>query len=348
MSHGKERAEKVCLNCQTGLYGRYCHKCGQENIEPRETFWGLVAHFFNDITHFDGKFFTTVKHLVTRPGYLPLMYIQGKRATYLNPVRMYVFTSALFFFIFFLIYNPKKVEIGDIAETEAQAQARRDSIRNELTNQIPSDSLQGPAKDIIEKSLQNASKNKKNDTIISIKKSKNLEQYLAEQDSLPESERDGWIRRKLNERFFQVGDQYEKYPKETAMAVVDKFLHTFPYILFLSLPLFALFLKLLYFRKWYFTDHIMFLIYLYIFTFLVFILMMAFLELREVTGWGIFGWMVFFLILGGIYYVLKGMRTFYKEDRASTIGKFLLFNFMCSVLIFALFILFLIISILMV
>ena len=101
LSHYKERKEKTCLNCNAHLYGRYCHNCGQENIEPKETFWGLITHFLYDITHFDGKFFNTLKHLIIKPGFLSREYINGRRATYLHPIRMYVFTSAFFFIIFF-------------------------------------------------------------------------------------------------------------------------------------------------------------------------------------------------------------------------------------------------------
>ena len=38
-------------------------------MEPKETFWGMVTHFFYDITHFDGKFFVTLKDLLFRPGF---------------------------------------------------------------------------------------------------------------------------------------------------------------------------------------------------------------------------------------------------------------------------------------
>ena len=107
MSHLKERAEKTCLNCQASLIGRYCHLCGQENLEPKETVWHLVQHFFNDITHFDGKFFSTVKYLLRRPGFLSAEYMVGRRASYLNPIRMYVFTSAIFFLILFTLKKPE-------------------------------------------------------------------------------------------------------------------------------------------------------------------------------------------------------------------------------------------------
>lgn len=112
MSHSKEREEKVCLNCGAALSGRYCHICGQENTEPKETVWTLVSHFFNDITHFDGKFFSTVKYLITKPGFLSAEYLKGRRAGYLHPIRMYVFTSAFFFIIFFWLFNPEQMIKG--------------------------------------------------------------------------------------------------------------------------------------------------------------------------------------------------------------------------------------------
>ncbi|HRO68985.1 MAG TPA: DUF3667 domain-containing protein [Chitinophagaceae bacterium] len=131
MSHRPERKEKDCLNCGTIVQGKYCHVCGQENTEPKESFWGMVSHFFNDITHFDGKFFTTLRVLLTRPGFLSAEYMRGRRMSYLNPVRMYVFTSALFFLIFFSIRNPDEgVKIFDPAGPLTAAQ--RDSILNKV------------------------------------------------------------------------------------------------------------------------------------------------------------------------------------------------------------------------
>jgi hypothetical protein len=111
LSHSRERKEKVCLNCHSDLYGRFCHVCGQENLEPQETVWHLVQHFFNDITHFDGKFFSTVKYLLRKPGFLSSEYMIGRRAAYLNPIRMYVFTSAIFFIIFFSLKSDNIVKV---------------------------------------------------------------------------------------------------------------------------------------------------------------------------------------------------------------------------------------------
>src|SRR5215813_13287861 len=107
VSHLKQRKEKNCLNCQTEVIGHYCHNCGQENLEPKETVWHLIQHFFNDITHFDGKFFETVKLLMWKPGFLSKEYMSGRRMSYLNPIRMYVFTSAIFFIFLFSLKKPE-------------------------------------------------------------------------------------------------------------------------------------------------------------------------------------------------------------------------------------------------
>lgn len=109
MSHFKERKEKNCLNCGAEVQGRYCQVCGQENLEPRETVWHFITHFFYDITHFDGKFFSTVRYLLLKPGFLSKQYIAGKRMSYLHPIRMYVFTSAFFFIIFFSLFKAEKL-----------------------------------------------------------------------------------------------------------------------------------------------------------------------------------------------------------------------------------------------
>ena len=96
--------------------GHYCHNCGQENIEPKESIWHLVSHLFEDLTHFDGKFFTSLKDLILKPGFLSKEYMLGRRASYLNPIRMYLFTSAIFFLIFFSLYSidDKSFRIGDV------------------------------------------------------------------------------------------------------------------------------------------------------------------------------------------------------------------------------------------
>ncbi|HEV7620687.1 MAG TPA: DUF3667 domain-containing protein, partial [Flavisolibacter sp.] len=129
MSHLPLRSEKNCLNCGTIVIERFCHHCGQENVMTKESFGSLLKHFIFDLLHFDGNFFPTVKYLFTRPGYIPKQYIEGKRMSYLHPVRMYLFTSALFFLVFFGLQNQNfidsgKTRVGAIDKTERLTMAK--------------------------------------------------------------------------------------------------------------------------------------------------------------------------------------------------------------------------------
>jgi hypothetical protein len=138
VSHVPQRKEKDCLNCGTIVQGRYCHVCGQENVVPKETFWHMVTHFFYDITHFDSKFFESVRDLVLRPGFLSKEYMLGRRAGYLHPVRMYVFTSAIFFLLFLRFFSPNET-IDEGLNKPIDAQGRAAYIAA-LQNRIKKDS----------------------------------------------------------------------------------------------------------------------------------------------------------------------------------------------------------------
>lgn len=352
MSHYKEREEKVCLNCNAALSGRFCHQCGQENIEPRETVWGLITHFFNDITHFDGKFFTSLKYLIRKPGFLPAEFRRGRRASYLNPIRMYVFSSAVFFLIFYNLYSVNKSfrpedfikkanrktlnQLKEAAYGEAETKvdsARIDSgfaLLYKVVESKPDTVVKsGKGKKVLD-TLDNGLK------ISAVEFDKDYEskeQYDSVQRTLPANERDNWLEKMLRYKNIDLQQKYGENEKLMWSDVANKFLHMFPYMLFISLPLYALYLKLLYRRRkdFYYVDHIMFLIYLYIFTFL-FLLVYFSLETlndRLDSGWITLLASVYFLY--GIYYTFRAMRNFYEQGFFKTLVKFLLLNVMALI-----------------
>lgn len=362
MSHAKERHEKICLNCNADLIGRFCQNCGQENIEPHETVWSLVHHFFADITHFDGKFFSTLKYLITKPGFLPKEYISGRRARYLHPIRMYVFTSAIFFLVFFSMINLDKGNKENkitqvIANTEQKVwdESRKKILENKNLNASDSAEIEDAYKAImkVRKVVADSTRAKHKKQGLEIEDDEgwgffsdkffpSREYYDSVQASLPADERDGWFARQIAYRNIHVK---EKFPdkREFWIAVINKFVHTLPYLLFVSLPLYALFLKLLYIRRknFLYVDHAMFLIYLYIFTF-IFILVQ--IGLNELSDMKYLNWLeivIGLLFLAGFYYTYKAMRVFYGQGRFKTIVKFLTLNFMCIISLAFLFAIFL-------
>lgn len=356
MSHYKEREEKVCLNCSAELNGRFCHKCGQENREPKSTAWGLITHFFYDITHFDGKFFSTTGLLIKRPGLLPKDYISGKRARYLDPIRMYIFSSAIFFLIFFSVYHVGDISDDNLPSKKSEAilnKAKEEMLRN---SDSPNDSLkiaEGFAR--IAADLKIADTTKAKDSTVKRKRSgrnwqfsltdvefKTKEAYDSAQKALPPAERDGWLERRTKRRAIDLNKRIEADENQFWKDVIYKFVHTFPYLLFVSLPLYALYLKLLYIRrkKFYYVDHALFLIFLYIFTFIFLLIFLGIDQLGEVTKWEWPDYILIGLFFWGIYYAWRAFHKFYQQGKFKTTIKFLLFNLMCLVslvLLFALF-----------
>lgn len=358
MSHGDLRTENNCLNCGTIMQGPYCHKCGQENIVPHETFWNMVKHFFYDITHFDGSFFTTLKDLVFKPGFLSREYIKGKRKAYLHPVRMYVFTSALFFLTFFSLYSIKENDL-EILNNDKTAELKKDILK-EVKSGKDSLKLQKASEifgisDMLNPDIEDSSKilkAKYGDKDLSFhfgeaSKYNSLHEYDSIQKLLSKKEKDGFLMTIINRKLVSINERYKG--KETSLFpdLLNKFFHSFPYLLFVSLPLYALFLKLLYLRRkqFYYADHGIFLIHLYIFTFLFLLVYILLNKIDEMTGWGLISFLQGAIILAGIFYTIKALKNFYQQGWGKTISKFILFNILCSITALVLFGFFLMFSV---
>lgn len=330
MSHGKIRTEKICLNCGSETTGRYCSVCGQENIEPKQTVWWLIQHFFSDITHFDGKFFVTVKDLFAKPGFLSREYMLGRRASYLDPIRMYIFTSAFFFLIFFSLFDVKKLNVGNDVKAEikndpdlraliAQAKTSSDSLKilrlyNETKN-IP----------FVKVHVDSSQAKSKAHTKL-VEDYSTLAEYDSVQKSLPASARDGWLKRRIETRKIVIGRRYEREGGNLIREMLDNFMHEFPKALFISLPAFALILKLLYSRRkqFYYVDHGIFSIHLYIYSFLVLLVFSVLNELKSKTGWGFIDLLIFAVMVYPFIYYFKAMRRFYGQSRGKTFLKYIL------------------------
>ncbi len=98
-----------------------------------------------------------------------------------------------------------------------------------------------------------------------------LESYDSSQKALPPEQRDGWLTRRINIRIIIIEQRLEKDQGGFIRELISNFIHNFPKMLFISLPIFALLLKLLYVRRkqFYYVDHGIFAVHLYIFSFLL-------------------------------------------------------------------------------
>jgi hypothetical protein len=342
VSHSKIRAEKICLNCGTETTGRYCPTCGQENIEPKQSVWHLVTHFFSDITHFDGKFFVTVKDLFAKPGYLSREYIRGRRVSYLDPIRMYIFTSAFFFLIFFSMINVKNIHFGSGVQKEAVPDsALHELLSKAKTAKDSADILKiQKAVDAIPKDIDSSDTH--GYTKLTLEKSEytTVAAYDSAEKSLPPAQRDGWLKRKINLKKIELNERYKSERGNLFRELISNYIHNFPKVLFISLPLFALLLKLLYIRRrqFFYVDHGIFSLHLYIFSFLILLILFGIGELRTFSGWSWLNWLIAALIIYSFIYYYKAMRRFYGQGRAKTVFKYILLFIMSFIVQLTIFI----------
>lgn len=314
--------ENICLNCGAAVTGRYCSECGQENREPRESFGELLYHFFSDFTHFDSKFFTTIKDLVIRPGFLTKEYLSGKRMRYLHPIRMYIFISFLFFISLGLLNKSQFPNMGsnfpNMGSNDLIAQPDTKALQS-LQHLMDSLKLSGnPADSTAIRTIRYQI------LLLETQRERNMkfEQFDSIQQALPPGERPGGIEGFLIKRFARGKAQYGP---QYAQILFEKFMHDIPKAMFFLLPLFALFLKWFYRKEHYYSDHAIFSLHFHSMAFLVMLvtfLLDKILRVRFFESYVVLIIFIYLVLALGNVYKHSVVRSFFKAVWISLLYSF--------------------------
>ena len=318
-SHQKLRNNSTCLNCGSKVKGQFCGNCGQENSESRQTFGHLIQHFFQDITHYEGKFWKTMKYLLFKPAFLTKEYLQGKRMSYVPPVRLYIFISFITFFLPYILpdYSDSTKHANSIENEE-----NRDSI---LTHTFHFSNDEDGFKLVI----PNIYKTKAE-----------IDSAIINKSPTSYDDFDAWF-----------DYRFVKMQRYTPLELGDKFKESFskslPKALFVYMPLFALVLALFHRKKrWFYFDHAVFTIHYFSFL-LLFISIFNFIDLSKFilpsSAIETYDKIAFFsIIIGFPAYLFLAFKRFYEDSWKYLIVKFLgvvilnliLFTIVLAVLIF--------------
>ena len=84
----------LCANCGTILTGPFCSQCGQHDKDYHRSLWRFFTDFLDNFLCWDNKFLLTVQPLLRQPGFLTQEFMAGRRARYVHPLRLFLFTSA--------------------------------------------------------------------------------------------------------------------------------------------------------------------------------------------------------------------------------------------------------------
>jgi RNA polymerase subunit RPABC4/transcription elongation factor Spt4 len=305
------RKKAYCQNCQYPLLDTYnfCPHCGQDNSDKLVPFSTLVTEFFGNLIGYDSKFSRTIKPFLFKPGELTNEFIQGRRASYMHPLRLYFIISFFYFFALTLAYK-QDTNLVSFGAGKPAAGASEQEINNTIDGlnvTLDPDSLNrqnGGEATIFGKSL----------SVDFLKDKRTTDAQVV--DSL------GWKQNAVNRYLVRQGIKFARSDSKSIGTYFSEYMLSKASILmFFMLPIFALLLKLIYLRrKRYYVEHITFSLHIHAFAFLILLLMLI-AERLWVNEW--IGNLAAVTI---IVYGVVAARKVYRQSWIKTIVKgFLLF-----------------------
>jgi len=139
-----------CLNCEIDISedDNFCSNCGQVNDLKKVSLKQYLAAYFDDFLSFDGRLLNTVIALIFKPGYVTKNYVEGRRISYVNPFRLYINITILFFLLLGLFstldeYKPgveNSTSILDRVNTD-EAKSAIDSIKKATLKELQNPDL---------------------------------------------------------------------------------------------------------------------------------------------------------------------------------------------------------------
>jgi len=323
--HGKPQDEiPDCLNCGAHLRGQYCGHCGQRSRSRLISLWELVRDAFGDLFELDSRLWQTLVPLLIRPGLLTHDYLQGRRARYMPPFRMYLVLSLLFFLVAF--FDPHE-KLGVLFEPDAATPAGQesgeekseiDSAKQELLDELAAEGIivgSNSVPEDVADDLSSLNIQFDDDGNPDVK----CEVDQSDLDDLPD-----WISRRLTpERIQRI---CERTKIDGGRALINNMLDNIPAALIVLLPLMAVVLKGLYpLSRRYYVEHLLFFVHFHAFFFLIlsveilFSRVTALVAVPEAIA-------TLALVVASFYipaYLYISMRRVYGQGRAITFLKFI-------------------------
>ena len=320
-----------CLNCGSHLRGQYCGQCGQRGRSRLISLWELIRDAFGDLFELDSRLWKTVVPLLIRPGLLTHDYLQGRRARYMPPFRMYLVLSLLFFLVAFfnpretfgIFYEPQTEEEID-AEAEEQAMTEAQA-REEASEEVREVLDELAAEGVISGGSEAAGELHEDiDDGFNIRIGDEGETETTCQVDDFSIDGPEWLKRRLTpERLVHICEQMRQ---DDGRQFLSNLFDNIPVALIVLLPIMAFVLKALYpLSRRYYVEHLLFFVHFHAFFFLILILQIllgrvtAALPVPDAIG-------VLIIVAASFYipvYLFVAMRRVYHQGRFLTSLKYI-------------------------
>ncbi len=334
-----------CLNCgyPFSQSEQFCPECGQKNKGKKITLGSFIREVFAGFISWDAKFWKTLIPLLIKPGKVSKNYIEGKRNRYVNPFRFYITTSIIFFLILGATesYNKfndlrkgndsPKTSINFNTKEGLKKEVDIDSIQNLIFNEIDKaklkDSLQTSKKtdSLIKKTIDKD----KDHTLTFGKEKIEIMKYMKFYKKYPDVSTDAALDSLQLEKNFKNRFWYSRLKvfssmtsnEETGRKLIKQTISYASIALFILLPLFTLFLKILYIRRNYtYVEHLVFVFHVQT----VFFLLASIFYIIGYTKDTEYITPIFLLLF--VIYLFLAMKKFYNQGYTKTFIKYIIAN----------------------
>jgi hypothetical protein len=334
-----------CENCGAELQGHWCAQCGQPAIEYRRSFRHVVADLLNEFLNWDSKFFTTIALLILKPWRLTNEFLAGKRVRYVNPLRLYLLASILFFFA--VNYGAKGIRIDPTKfpdEKRAEVAAAIADKRGEIEAELRKDNLSPEQRRKAQKALDYLTKPTSSATATPTPEGAPSRSTAPGASPIAESGQEKYG--PVGDRPFVVFDDaksttpFERWIEARAKEKMGEhgtkmglFISTLfsnlPYMMLCCIPLFALVLKLLYVRRrLFYIDHLIYALHIHTFFYAgVMLIVLATIGLIRFASGALAGWLIALLWIAFVTQIFLSIRYVYRQSWFFSIFKFLFGGF---------------------
>jgi hypothetical protein len=293
---------RPCPNCNELLWGQYCASCGQRARVRMITFWELLKDAGDLLASLDSRIWRTLGLLMFRPGRLTLDYLQGKRARFVPPMRLFIATTLVFFFIATL---NARFDFGPDSDLVIGAgDGWSETVEQEAAEPDPADPASPQPK------VQVGGMNFDNACNV-------------DYTGVPE-----WLARLLPaERAMEI---CERITLDRGRSFLRAVLANIPAMMFFFLPLMGLVMKLAYpLSGKYYAEHLLFLVHYHSFFFLlnIFVIGMRWGVEAVSPGFGPLGAMTAAAYFYIPVYLFRAMQRVYGQGFLATSFKYALISF---------------------
>lgn len=324
-----------CLNCHhpLDLSDQYCPNCSQLNSTKKLAFNDFFNEFFAGIFAYDSRLYRTLGALMFKPGKISKDYIEGKRVRYANPYRFYLSASIIFFLVWSVPQDFENMETDGVLEADERQVAELDSALTAQRAANPSlDSLLGEKISIVADTAKKEEKviyfsERELDTLPFLRRTaKKLEVFFNYYERTEENNIDdaleslNYANTRFNHWLFKKTVDVHVFMNQPGV-FLSYFVSKLPFIIFFYLPVFALFIWLLYLRRPFtYMEHLIFTFHNQTTWFVLFGIAVL-LEYIFNTDWT---WGIAIFVFA--FYLYKAFRRFYGQGRVKTILKFIIIN----------------------